>query len=336
PQLVAPTPLPYFRFERIVPFVVDIDKEGRVTAVSVEDQSDTAFERYARDWLKSIRFEPATFKGKKTRSRAPVILQYRPRVRLPEIHFPIDSNRVITDADLYFKVYGLNDIHLPMLDEFPSYFCELKWSDSLVIYKYVLVKIELDESGEVVNTELVRSTSPTYNTSIMSAILWADFSPAEMQGTPIASECYLLVSFFPYINYPTRVWRRTELDSLSLLGRFRMRLLPDTVGLMSKPLPAWTGGEKFSYSGPHQYLRDTVSAILYIDTSGHVKLGRMNNGSKQLQAVVREICRHLRFFPALDFQGQSCPYSGLTSFVFQGSTKIRIVCHWLHQLDSAT
>ena len=109
-----------------------------------------------------------------------------------------------------------------------------------------------------------------------------------------------------------------------------MRLLADTVGLMTKPLPSWAGGEEFTYSGLHRFVHDTVSAMLYIDTSGHVRLGRMNNRSKQLQATVREVASHLRFFPALDYQGQSRPYSGLASFVFQGSVKIRIVCHWLH------
>jgi hypothetical protein len=336
PELIAPEKLPYFRIERLVPLLLEIDKQGRVKSVTAEDSSESPFADYAEAWLKSIPFEPATFKGKKTKSRLPVLFQFRPQVSLPEIHFPVDSNQLIADADLYFKAVSLNSICLPRLEEFPSYFCDLKWSDSLVSYKYVLVKVELDKSGKVVNTEPAHSTFPAYTMPTTSAILWANFVPAAVQGKPVPAECYVLVSFFPYINYPTRVWRQTELDSLSLLEKFRVRLLPDTVGLMSKPLPAWAGGEEFTYSGLHQFLRDTVSAMLYIDTSGHVRLGRMSNGSKQLQAIIREITPHLRFFPALDYQGQCRPYSGLTSFVFQGSAKIRIVCHWLWGINSVT
>jgi hypothetical protein len=334
PELIAPEKLPYFRVEKLVPLLLEVDKQGRVKSVTPEDSSESAFAAYAEAWLKSIPFEPAIFEGKKTKSRLPILLQFRPRVRLPEIHFPLDSDRVISDADLYYKAYGLNDIRLPRLDEFPSYFCELKWPDSSVSYKYVLVKVELDKSGKVVNTELAHSTFPAYTTPTMSAVLWASFTPATVLGKPVPCECFVLVSFFPYINYPTRVWRRTELDSLSLLEKFRVRLLSDTVGLMSKPLPAWAGGEEFSYSGLRLFVRDTVSARLYIDTSGHVRLGRMSNGIKQLQATIREITPHLRFFPALDYQGRCRPYSGLTSFIFQGSAKIRIVCHWLRQPDS--
>ncbi len=335
PELITTASLPYYRLERDAPMILDIDKKGRVMAVTPQEVADSAFTRYVEVWVKSFRFEPATFRDKKVESQLPVLLQFQARVRLPDVYFPIDSTGAVRDADLYFGAFTLNGIDLPQIKEFPSYFCELKWSDSSVSYQYVLVKVQLDKSGKVANTEVAHSTFPAYNTPIMSAILWANFLPATVRGRPVTCECYVLVSFFPYINYPTRVWRRTELDSLSLLERFRIRFLPDTVGLMAKPLPAWAGGEEFTYSGLHRFVRDTVSAMLYIDTSGQVRLGRMSNGSKELQAIIREITPHLRFFPALDYQGRSHPYSGLVSFIFEGSARIRVVCHWLRDGGSA-
>jgi hypothetical protein len=335
PELVTTASLPFYRLERIAPMILDIDTKGRVTAVTPQEAADSAFIRYVAVWIKSFRFKPATFRDKKIKSRLPVLLQLHPRVRRPDVYFPIDATGAVRDADLYFSAFTLNGIDPPQVKEFPPYFCNLQWSDSTVIYKFMLVRVELDGSGKVVNTEPVRSTFPAYTMPTMSAILWANFVPAAVQGKPVPSECYLLASFFPYVKYPTRAWRRTELDSLSLLERFRIKLLPDTFGFMAKPLPAWAGGKEFSHPGQHQFLRDTVNVMLAIDSSGHVRLGRMSGGTKQLQAAIREISPHLKFFPALDYQGQCRPYSGLASFIFQGSAKIRIVCHWLWQPDSA-
>ena len=329
PELVMGSNLPYFRFERLVAVILDIDKEGRVTSVAAESSSDSAFAGYAQTWIKSIRFEPATLKGKEIPSHLPVILQFRPRVRLPDIHFPIDSVGAIVDTDLYFKTFALNDIRVPQLEEFPRYFCDLKVTDSSIVFKYVLVKVGLDESGRVTDVENVSSNYPAFSRQVMSAILWARFSPAVVQGSLVPAECFVLVSFFPQINYPTRVWQRSDLDSLGLLSRFRVRLLPDTVGLMSKPLPAKMSGHEFTLAGKHAFYRDTVSAALSVDTTGRVSLRRFTKAGETMQQAVYKLGERLRFFPALDYQGRPHRFSGLVSFIFQGSPKIRIVYHWL-------
>lgn len=329
PELVLKSNLPYFRFERLVTVVLNIDKNGRVTSVTAEGYSDSAFAGYARAWIKSMKFEPATFKRKEIPSHLPVILQFRPRVRLPDIHFPIDSTGAIIDGDLYFKTFALNDIRVPQLEEFPRYFCDLKVTDSSVVFKYVLAKVGLDESGWVTDVEKVSSNYPAFTRQVMSAILWARFSSAVVQGSPVPAECFVLVSFFPQINYPTRVWQRSDLDSLGPLSRFRIRLLPDTVGLMSKPLPARISGDEFTLAGKHALYRDTVSAVLLVDTTGRVSLRRLTKAGEIMQQAVYELGERLRFFPALDYQGRPHRFSGLVSFIFQGSPKIRIVYHWL-------
>jgi len=329
PELVMESNLPYFRFERLVTVVLDIDNEGRVTNVAAESPPDSAFAKYAQAWIKSIKFEPATFKGKEIPSHLPVTLQFRPRVRLPDISFPIDSTGVIADADLYFKTFALNDIRVPQLEEFPRCFCDLKVTDSSIVFKYVLVKVGLDESGRVTDVENVSSNYPAFTRQVMSAILWARFSPAVVQGSTVPAECFVLVSFFPQINYPTRVWQRSDLDSLGPLARFRIRLLPDTVGLMSKPLPAKMPGDEFTLASKLAFYRDTVSAALSVDTTGRVSLRRFTKGGEAMQQAVYELGARLRFFPALDYQGSPHRFSGLVSFILQGSPKIRIVYHWL-------
>jgi hypothetical protein len=329
PELVMESNLPYFRFEWLVVVILDIDNEGRVTSVAAESSSDSAFARYAQAWIKSMRFEPATFRGKEVPSCLPVTLQFRPKVRLPDIHFPIDSTGAIVDADLYFKIFALNDIWIPRLEEFPSYFCDLKVRDTSIVFKYVLVKVGLDKSGRVTDVEEVSSNYPAFTRQVLSAILWARFSPAIVQSRPMPVECFVLVSFFPQINYPTRVWQSSNLDSLGPLARFRIRLLPDTVGLMSKPLPTVMPGNEFTPAGKYAAFRDTVSAVLSVDDTGRVSLRRLTKTGEKMQQAVYELGERLRFFPALDYQGHAHQFSGLVSFIFQGSPKIRILYHWL-------
>lgn len=328
-ELVMEPNLPYFRFERLVSLILDIDNEGNVTNVEAESSSDSAFARHARAWIKSMRFEPATFKAKEVPSHLPVHLQFRTKVKLPDIYFPIDSAGAIADADLYFKTFALNDIRVPQLEEFPSYFCDLKATDTSVVFKYVLVKVGLDKSGRVTDVEEVFSNYPAFTRQVLSAILWARFSPAEVKGSPLPVECFVLVSFFPQVNYPTRVWQRSGLDSVGPLARFRIRLLPDTVGLMSKPLPAKKSGDEFTLAGKHDFYRDTVGAVLSVDTTGRVSLRRLTKAGEKMQQTVYELGKRLRFFPALDYQGRPHRFTGLVSFIFQGSPKIRIVYHWL-------
>lgn len=335
PELVTESNLPYFRTERLANVILDIDAEGRVTSARAESSSDSAFAAYAQAWMKSIRFEPATFMGKKVPSRLPVVLQFRPRVRLPDLYFPVDSAGVIADADLYFGAFDLNDIRFPQLEEFPRYFCDLKSQDSSVIFKYVLVKVGLDESGRVTEVEEVSSTYPAFSRQAMSAVLWADFSPAVVQGSPVPGECFVLISFFPQISYPTRPWQRSHLDSLGRSARFRVRLLPDTIGLMSKPLLTRMNSDKFTLAGRHVAFRDTVSVALLVDTTGRVSVRRCTGAGKELQQAARELSARLKFFPALDYQGRAHRFSGLMSFIFQASPEIRIVYHWLPTGDFA-
>jgi len=330
PKLVTESNLPYYTLERLIPVILDIDRKGCVTGVAAENLSDSSFANYTQLWLKSIEFEPATFKGKEVQSYLPIIMQFRPKVRLPDLFFPLDTSRSITDADLYFKAFGLNDIRPPQLVQFPSYFCDIKSSDTSVIFKYILTKVTLDESGQVTDVVEVSSTYPAFTQQVMSAILWAKFSPTEVRGTPQPSKCFILVSFFPQISYPTRVWQQDNYDSLYLLERFRVRLLPDTVGLMTKPLPAKLSGSEFTLSGRHTAYRNQVSAFISVDVTGSASLRRMSKTGKEVQLAVRELIgRRLRFYPAMDYQGNPQRFSGLVTFIFKASPKIRMEYNWL-------
>ncbi|HWR82129.1 MAG TPA: hypothetical protein VN285_02380, partial [Candidatus Deferrimicrobium sp.] len=196
-----------------------------------------------------------------------------------------------------------------------------------VSLRYVFLKLELSKTGKVVNVEPIISTFPAFTQQIQSAILWARFSPAAVRGKSAASTCFILISFFPQIHYPTRVWRPS--DQNSLYERLRIRLLPDTVGLLTEPIPAELTPEEFTLGSRQALFIDTVNAVVSVDTLGLAAVHRIGTEVRQLRHTVQEIGRRLQFFPALDTRGNRHPFTGLASFVFDGSTKVRVVYHWL-------
>ncbi len=329
PPFPGASRLPYFARERLIRALVDIDTAGNVTRVAAGEPSDSAFVRYAEGWLRSVRFVPATTDGVPSASRLPLMLQYRPGVRHPEFHFPVDSTKAVSDASLFFQATACNGVVPPLLEEFPKYFCSFDRSDTSGAGRYVLLGISLDETGQITEVRTVASTHDAFAEQIKSASLWASFAPLTVHGVPKPTECFLLVWFYREVNYPTSVWRRHELLDRALLDRFRVRLLPDTLGLLATPVPARLDGNHYTLSGPHVALIDTVTALLTIDTAGGVRATRVSVGPGHLYDAVRQLASRMRFYPAVDNHGSWRRFSGLATFFFEGSPSIRIRYHWL-------
>ncbi|MFH1372853.1 MAG: hypothetical protein ABII79_03550 [bacterium] len=330
PTFVSDTSRPYYRLERLVSFTFDINNAGEVTGIHTDNSADSGFFTFVEEWLRSFRFEPASFAGQPTESRLAVWLQFHPRVRVPDIILPIDSSGTVVEADLYFRTLTLNEIHPPQLDEFPGYFCDLGRLDSTAFCRSVLIRVMLDSTGQINSLEDIGFGLPVCRQQIMSAILWARFSPAVVHGTVLPSSGYLLISFYPDVRYPTPVWRRSELTLMTLLNQLRVRFLPDTVGLMSKPVPQKSCQSEMALQIQRRSIAlDTVSVVLAIDTAGNVRLRRFSKESAVSADIVKDVVERLRFYPAFDYSGHPRRYTGLAMLNFQSSSIVRISYFWL-------
>ena len=330
PTFVSDTSRPYFRLERLVSVTIDIDNAGGVTGIHTDNSADSGFLTFVEEWLRSFRFEPAFFADQSTESRLAVWLQFHPRVRVPDIILPIDSSGTVVEADLYFRTLTLNEIHPPQLEEFPGYFCDLGRLDSTASCRSVLIRVTLDSNGQINSLEDIGFGWPVCRQQIMSATLRARFSPAVVRGTVLPSSGYLLISFYPDVRYPTPVWRRSELTSMTLLQQLRVRFLPDTVGLMSKPVPQKSCQREMALQLQRRSIAlDTVSAVLAVDTAGKVRLRRFSKESAVATDIVQGVVKRLRFYPALDYSGHPRRYTGLAMFNFQSSSSVRIEYFWL-------
>ncbi len=312
-----------------IPVVLSLDSKGAVQTVRPEVPSDSLYVAPLTPWLRGFSFLPAKRANKNVAVQLPVVLMTQPRKRQPEVIFPVDSLGKVRDADLYFHAYSLNGIRSPRLEKFPRYYCDAKADDTAKLYRYILAKVSLDTTGSVAGIEVVQSTYPQFTQQITSAILWAEFSPASVNDSLQPSTGYLLVSFFPHVSYPTREWRRSALDSMNVLERCRVRLLPDTVGLLSPPIPVLAPGDEYTLAGTHAFLHDTVSAVVSVNKGGKATASFISSTNPMLRQAVMKLVRRLAFYPALDFEGEPHFYSGLVHFIFEGSSKVRIEYHWL-------
>lgn len=320
--------IPFIADKRMVPVTLMIDAKGSVTEVRADDPSDSILVHYYRDNLKRINFEPARVDGKKSALLLPLILQFEPNRKLPYLYLPVDSNLTISDLDLYLKTFEINEVTLPSLETFPSYFCDLEWSDSLTLLPYILLSLKLDVEGELTEVEIVSTNYQTFALQLKSATLSAEFKPLYVNGQPRASSCFLLISFFSPLTYPTEIWKRSSLADYSILQRSQIRLLPDTVGLLTKPLPQFFPPNTVTVAGKHISFSDTVIAAVMINREGELSVFRYGKVAPQVRQGIKKLSKAINFFPAMDYSGKPRDFYGLARFIFSNSATIRIEYLW--------
>ncbi len=327
PAFTGPNAYPRPGRTHAVEVLLEVSKKGKVTGMVAADSSDRYLVDYARAYLSELDFVPAERNGKKVDSKLPLWATFGTRRSRPEIAFAIDRGAQVTDRARYFEAVEANGIVLPALRNFPSYFEEVHSSDTLKPYPFVLLKLTLDPEGRPTAIDTVLSTQPGRAMTTASAALWADYAPATVDGKPVASDCYLLVSYFPQVVYPTRRWTPGRPDSIPAIERCRVALFADTVGLMAKPIPRRLPGSSLSLREARG-IGGTVSAVFAVDTSGAMRASAADVVSRSVWSVLRLMAKRMAFYPARDYQGRPRFYSGPVRLIFDGSEKVRIEYVW--------
>ncbi len=321
--------LPYFNKEKYVTAILKIDKKGKTEDILWEENSDSLLVKYFSPNLRAIRFHPGTTDMKKSNFLLPIRLHYRVRGRIPDLIFPVDSFGIVADRDWYEKALSLNGYEKPELSIFPPFFCDLAWTDSSRHYPYCLFQLSLDSKGQLTGIDEISNKYHTFSRQLMSAAQWAKFVPAKINGKNSNSNVYMMVSFFPQIFYPNKGYDNSKRDSYGLLERVQVRLFVDTVGLLSKPLPRKLKGNKYIYRGEHKRAIDTIIGYISISKEGQGKLWRFTKTDQKMKKTLYKIMEQLTYFPAIDYQGKPHEFNGMISFIFDGSSTIRINYHWL-------
>jgi hypothetical protein len=285
---------------------------------------------YAAAFLKEAVFQPGTVDEVLQSLVLPVVASFRPQVRVPELHFPIDSSGRVDDYLLYEEALKLNGLSLPRVLSFPSYFYVV---DSHEVangrYAVVVVKAVIDTAGNLVEAVPAVSTAGGFTDQLVSACRYAEYAPARMDGEPMTTEGFLVISLFPSLVYPTSPVDFVSDEDLSWHRARSVEWRLDTLGLLAAPIPIQRRPHSFHLPGPHENRHDTVNVVLKVDTLGRATPRHQSKAVPAVTRAVLAVARQMTFYPALDYGAKVREFSGVVRMEFTGSANIRIAYFWL-------
>ena len=324
--------MPFLRKETFFKVIVSITENGETESLNFSQELSSQVEEYLSSILSQIEYQPAVYLGSQRSCRLPLIIIAKPRFRNSEVVFPVSSNFELSDNFLYYEALSLNQFELPEILTFPKYYCGLKRSDLLKILPYVLLKLSLDSAGNVLKTENFSASlrAKAFSSQIQSASLWSEFSPLKIEGIARPSDCYLLVSFLPQLHYPTKKITASERDTSNWAQRWRVLLLPDTVGLMVPPLPLGLNIGSITLKKQKQrHLTGEILATISIDSLGQARVISIDRKNVKYHRAINSAVSNVGFFPAMNFRGKPQKFTGKARFQFRRSAKVRVEYLWL-------
>lgn len=329
-ELPLPESMREWREAHSVACRLSISSEGSIDSVALEREADSIWAYRLMDTLRNVRLRPARLEGASVASLLPASIAFRPRSRQALLELPVEPDGTVRRYPDYLECLRLNHIQPAQVDSFPKYFFERAEVDSLVdIPPWVLIHAQVDSTGALMESEVVLSTLSTYDRQIANAVKWADFAPASVRGNNVESSLWLVFTVYSQVIFPAPAWRASDLDSMGIWERLRLRALPDTIGLMHYPLPRRPDPLSWSKRGEHVRLRDTVATVLTVDTLGWGKIRVLGSHDNVTLSAMRRAVADTRFWPAVGFDGSPREFEGLMYFVFTGERTVRMVFPWL-------
>lgn len=309
--------------------ILEIDDKGNVGNVDFLNEKDSVFAKLVVSELTKLQFEPAQKRGLSVKSKLPVLVTINPRFKTTMVEFPIEQGYQVLNLKLYFEAMRELGLEAPDVKKYPSYFCNVKVTDSLTRLPYTLISLKLDRDGKAVSSRIVDSNIPAFNPQMQSAVLWSEFTPLKIDNQPAACSCFLLISFFPQVQYPAKEYHLAGDSVGAWYERWRVRLLPDTIGLM---IPATPGQNKFAdlaLEKEYRALSGEIFANLIIDTLGNMIVRSTDTRKPEYHKAIRGALKNVRFFPATRFDGSPVEFSGTARFTFSINKSVKADFLWL-------
>ncbi len=307
---------------------VGVDSSGSVTSVEPEAGIDSLLFENVRYLIDELPFCPALWEGRAVESKIPVELIFRPDAKIPLFVFPNGQNLGREDNWLLAEACRLNGIELPELLMFPVYAGANKHEDT-ALYPRAVIRVDLDTTGQVVGSDVVYSSFADINPLLLSAALWAEFSPATVLGNRSGVTVFLQISLFPAMDYPLKRWRPENWTDMSFHQRASVRLVADTVGLLFRPIPRTDAGDRFGLRAVRPPHWERLVCYAVVDTLGRVRLRPEWQAGGANREMVKVLEQRIKLYPAIDMAGQKQIYRGFITIDVESATNVRISPHWL-------
>ncbi|MBW1811901.1 MAG: hypothetical protein JRJ87_27195 [Deltaproteobacteria bacterium] len=172
-----------------------------------------------------------------------------------------------------------------------------------------------------------------FSNQIKSAIHWGKYTPLRIDGRAVESSSLLIVSLYPMVKYPSAPIDPNAVAELKPWDRARVRLLPDTIGLVMPPVPKreWSGEILDSF---HQGMTpELVSCRIAIDTAGKNRLSAVSTDFHRARNILNARAHDILFFPAMGLDGSPRPFEDLIYLRYLNEANVRIWFNWLGGSD---
>lgn len=306
----------------------EIGKNGRVRGIRPIDSVLSVKWDELSAALRQIQFFPGRIQDRPVKQTLRATLILGPEKYQRKIIFPVDSSGRVSDPDLYWQGMMMNSVAMPSLDRCPSYFLDIDAKDSVADLNYLLVRLDLDSSGRVTSYETIHSDAGRFTDQIIDALNWANYTVPNTSADSTRS-VYLRIALYNMVPYPT-IELEFPLDSLSLLERERVKLFPDTVGLMFKPIPSrYQADGVYSIHGEKLTIADTLMVMISIGVNGVVTSFSSVGSYRTQKYYYLKLAQWLRFYPARSFSGEARGFSGIARLEYVDITHVRIRFLWL-------
>lgn len=308
---------------------VRVDAKGNFAGLVPRDIVPGARLRQYAGYFSRFRFRPGTFNGKSVAQLLPVTVYLFSDRRPPIVTLPVKADGNIGSVILYRQALELNGVSLPHLSMFPSYQSTLSGIDSAGQLRYVVVSLDLNPLGRPTRISLVRTNYPDFAGQILNAANWASYRPASVATRDVAAPCYLMITFLPSMQYPTKPLILDSGDAPLTLERLAVRLLPDTLGDLALPMPRYAVNWTYPLAPkPGSWARHGIFRYR-IDAFGNADFVSGGNGSAAARQFGSELGTVMRFYPAVDWRGNPTTFEGVVKVTPRDTSNVRVEFLWL-------
>ncbi len=312
-----------------------IDEHGRATSVRSSEMTAASWQRRIQAFVARFSFAPGKVKGE----ARPMSLQARLMIdqvdSLVTLAFPLDTLGRVKDPYLYARNLELQGIQLPSIEKFPWYHATVRPADSLDVLRYVLAKLEFDQTGRARKIKLVGSNYSDFKDQILTAINYGHYLPGKGIDAQSIRSMFLLVTFFPTSRYPTKPWTPESQKNLDLHDQLGIRLLFDTTGIMIPPLPVSRTAVTLTANLPSQYRSQGLVLRVRIGEDGSVRTFVPPSNESKLYPLAMALEGQVHFYPAVGFSGRPRILDTAVLIRPEGASTVRISFPWLPPLQAA-
>lgn len=311
--------------------VLTIDKKGKVKQIDYAPDSTSYFKPIEKK-IKKIRFNfnPGLEIG--WPQKIPVTIQYRAQGREAfggQLTFPI-GHSLKPDTILLREYFKLNDISPPRVRSLRPVFHKPRGDSTQNGYLVVKLVVKLDARGKMIDLIYPNAAEKIAHHYVHTALMDAEFETAVIKGQAVPCDLPLIFRLFDNLKYPfSPTVSADTTDPRPITEAFFMTPDYNPADRSMIPLPR-KHPYKYIESAPlGRKILGEFQLNIGIDSSGRVGAISLPRTPADKAKIVRRAIKLIRWYPALDYNGQARRFSGRIQLQFDGSSHIVYIPEWL-------